>query len=209
MDVAVIASSEALTAEFERLARYGTLPPSAYTTALGRLREFQVTDEDSDLFAALIRDSQDEYDLDELSAHSWRIAKAVGAEQFGVLVREFELTSERVVHEVTRLLDAGMTAEGIASYRYFSDDTGYGFLSADDILRLRAGGVSGAYCGALCRSRRLAVADVLTLFRAGVPEGYASHLFGRAATVTEVLSFWEDAIPVEYAVFLVADGGDQ
>lgn len=213
-DVAVIASSAALTAEFERLARYGTLPPSAYTTALGLLRELQVTASDADLFADLSRASfEDEYDIEELSIHSWGLAKAVGTEGFVVLADAFEMSSEEVVRGVSYLLDAGMTVTDIASHRYLADDTGRGSLSPDDVLSLHVNGVPGGYYAGLCaglpRIQRPTVSETLTFFHGGVTEGYANHLLTIGVSAADVLSFWQDGLPIEYAVVLVSDGEDE
>lgn len=167
-----------------------------------QIQEFSVQEDEADLFAAVARHAWEKDS--EVTIHTWDFAKAVELHTFLTLGSVFELTLNSVVHDMYRLLHAGMNPEEIIQHEFYSDGSGKGNLTVEGILAFRAEGIPGSYYTEMCTGigwqYHPTSLEASAYFEAGIPADYVRALAGVIMPRDAILSFWEDGVPVEFAI---------
>lgn len=193
-----VLSNEAIVDLCGEMVVYGGQPH----LVVRQIQEFSVQDDEADLFAAVARHAWEKDD--EVTIHTWDFAKAVELHAFLTLGSVFELTLNSVVHDMYRLLSAGMNPEEIIQHEFYSDGSGKGILTVEDILAFRAAGVPGSYYSEICTGLgwqyHPMANDAMTYFDAGIPADYVRALADVITPAEHICQFWEDGVPVEFAV---------
>lgn len=201
----VIRESRALSVLFERLLMEGTHPRSPYGVARTQLGTLQVTHEEADLFALVLRHAWEREG--HVTPKMWEFAKAHGEDVFRELGDVFDLCLDGCLRDMSRMMAEGMTVQEICMYPLY-DDAGAnsGILSVDGVLALRAANVPPEFYAKLCAPLSWQYhptgEGAVELHQAGVPVEYATRALGELMKPGRIIECWSAGLPIEYALSL-------
>lgn len=201
----VVRESRALGVLFERLLVEGAHPRSPYGMALTQLRVFEVTPDQGDLFALVVRHAWEREGY--ATSRMWAFALEFGEQVFRELGNVFDLCLDGCLRDMKTMMLGGMSVAEICQYPLYDDAReNSGILSADGILALRAAGVPPEFYTDLCNKLTWhyhpSGEGAVLLYQAAVPIEYAKPALGELMKPDRIVECWTAGLPIEYALSL-------